>query len=344
MKTIILSILTFLTFSISAYTQNKAFSYYKEENKYFYIPLNRSIVGSTGLYTTVEDLCLWASNFNNMRVGNKHIFKRMKTKNTLNNGTIIPYALGQELKTYKGLEVVFHGGGDAGFRSYLLRIPKHKLSIAILGNFEAFNPLNLAYGLTDIFLSDYIKEPLKTKPPTYYSEDLKKFEGNYQVFPGLYITILAEKDTLYFKPYGLDSKLKLPVLRENEFQFTPRLHSKFRFYKNGLDWHFSDFYYPAKKVILNPPKYANLDIEELVGVYKSSEVETSYTFIIKNNKLVATHNFNEDIELIPIEKDNFITDTSYLSRVEFTRNSKGNIDACKISGQSSYNILFTKSE
>ncbi len=328
----------------SLVVKNKALSYIKQNDDYYYIPFNRSIVGSTGLYTTVNNLSLWANNFNDITIGSKRIFEKMQTKSRLNNGEIIPYALGQELKVYKGLDVIFHGGGDAGFRSYLLRVPKHNLNIVVSGNFESFNPLNISYGLLDIFLSNHIKESILKAQPNYANKDLKKFEGNYQVFPGLYITILAEQDTLYFKSYGSNVKLRLPVLRENEFKFSARAHSKFVFMKNSLNWHFSDFHYPAKKVTLKPPKYADIDLKEFKGVYTSDEVETSYEIIIKDNKLIATHNFNKDIELKPIAKDIFITDSSYIGRVEFTRNTKENIDGCKISGQNSYDVLFSRSE
>lgn len=327
----------------SLVVKNKALSYVRRQEDFYCIPLNRSIVGSTGLYTTLGDLCLWANNFDSMTIGNKSIFKKMQTKSRLNNGESIPYALGQELKVYKGLDVVFHGGGDAGYRSYLLRVPKHKLNVVVSGNFEVFNPLNIAYGLVDVFLSDYIKEPVQKARPVYTNKDLKKFEGDYQVFPGLYITIFAEDNDLYIKGYGTNDRLKIPVLKANEFAFPIRAHSKLVFMKNRLNWHLSDFYYPAQKVTLHPPKYTDIDLQELQGVYKSDEVETSYKFIIKNGKLIATHNFNRDEVLTPIVKDSFITNASFIGRVEFTRNSSGKINGCKISGQKSHDVLFFKS-
>ena len=328
----------------SLVVKNKALSYVEQGKSFHCIPLNRSIVGSTGLYTTVNDLSIWANNFDQITIGNKSIFEKMQTKSHLNTGVIIPYALGQELKIYKGLDVIFHGGGDAGYRSYLLRVPQHNLNVVISGNFESFNPLNISYGLVDIFLPDNINEPIKKEQPMYTHNDLKRFQGNYQVFPGLYITIVAEKDTLYFKNYGSDNKLKLPVLGENEFEFPARPHSKFKFMNDSLNWHFSDFYYPAKKVILNPPNYADIDLKELKGTYRSDEVETIYEFVIQDDKLIATHNFNRDTELAPIDQDCFITNSSYIGRVEFTRNNQGEINGCKISGQNSYDVLFVKSK
>ncbi|WP_281990744.1 serine hydrolase domain-containing protein [Aquimarina aggregata] len=323
---------------------NKADSYIKQKDGFHYIPLNRSVVGSTGLYTTIHDLGLWANNFENQTIGNKTIFQKMKTKSSLNTGEIIPYALGQELKNHKGLDVIFHGGGDAGFRSYLLRVPSHKLTVAISGNFESFNPLNISYGLVDIFLSKNIQKKKKKEIPVYKTKDLKKFEGDYKIFNGFYITIEAKSDTLYFKNYGSEEKLKLPTIGENEFLFPYIHHSKFRFTKDGLVWHLSDFYYPGKKVFLNPPKYEEINISEYTGVYRSAEVETSYTLITEDNQIKMTHNYNPDLLLEPISKDVFRTNQAYMGEIEFTRNEAGKINGCKVSAQKAYNIFLNKIE
>ncbi len=329
---------------LSLVVKNKAHSYSEQENEYQLISLNRSIVGSTGLNTTTYDLSLWAMNFDDPIIGNNRIFDKMKEQGVLNSGEIIPYALGQELKKYKGLDVIFHGGGDAGFRSYLLRVPEHRFAVIVSGNFESFNPLNISYGLLDVFLSDYIEEPKEKEIPEYTNKDLRRFEGDYQVFPGLYISIFTDQDSLYFKSYGSSGKVKLPVIGENEFEFPDRQHSKFRFVENGLVWHFSDFYYRGKKVDLNPPTYASIDLAEYEGIYKSAEVETSYEFVIKDNEIFITHNFNPDVKLRPIGKDAFVTDQGYIGRIVFLRNAKGEIISCEISGQASYDVSFLKTE
>ncbi|HWY33336.1 MAG TPA: serine hydrolase domain-containing protein, partial [Nitrosopumilaceae archaeon] len=94
--------------------KNKVYSYHEAESSFKKSLLNFSLVGSTGLNTTVEDLSLWTMNFRSPIIGDSSIFNQMKEKSKLNNGEIISYALGQEVREYKGLDVIFHGGGDAG--------------------------------------------------------------------------------------------------------------------------------------------------------------------------------------------------------------------------------------
>ena len=321
---------------------NKVNSYYFSEDDYHYYPMNRSIVGSTGLYTTTDDLIKWHRNFEHFKIGDQNIFSKMIAPSQLNSGQQIPYGLGLETKTYRGVKVLFHGGGDAGFRAYLLSVPEYHFTVAITGNFESFNPLNLAYGMIDIFLANHIAPVESTPPPSFTTQQLQKFSGDYQIFPGLYISIIAKNDSLYFQPFGTTAELRLPPISSNEFLFPDRPHSKIVFTANGLRWHFSDFSYPGKKVSINPPKYQDIEIDPYLGTYYSTELETSYTFMQQDGKIIAIHPFNDDIELTPIADDIFITNISFLGRVAFIRNKKNAIIGCKISGQKAYDISFER--
>jgi len=171
---------------------------------------------------------------------------------------------------------------------------------------------------------------------------MKPFVVQYQVFPFMYIKMIAENDSLFFQSYGSTQKLYLPPLGENEFLFPDRPHSKFVFTQDKLKWHFSDFSYPGKKVVLSPPSYESIKIEDYLGSFYSEEIETSYAFAEQKGKIVASHAFNEDVVLIPIGKDAFITETAFLGRVDFIRDKQGKINACKISSQSAYDVHFQK--
>jgi hypothetical protein len=326
----------------STIIKNRANSYALDGSEYLFMPMNRTVLGSTGLHTTSHDLSIWAMNYNNPKVGSQAIYEKMLAKSVLNSGEEIPYGLGIETKKYKGMDVVFHGGGAAGYRAYFLRVPAFDFSVVVTGNFESFNPLDIAYGMIDVFLSENTVEPKQTVIPSYSTKELEKYTGEYQIFPGLFIQILAENEELFFQAYGSDEKLILPVLKENEFSFPYRKHSKIVFGEDGLKWHFSDFSYPGKRVELNPPTYEDIDIQSYVGSFTNDEVETGYSFVEKEGKIIAQHNVNPDVILDPIAKDVFITNVSCMGRVEFTRNEKGEIDGCNISGQSAYGIRFKK--
>ncbi|SHJ29420.1 serine hydrolase domain-containing protein [Aquimarina spongiae] len=331
----------FINGSTSVITK-KANSYYKNKDKYHYYPMNRSIVGSTGLYTTTQDLIKWTQIFVDSKLGSPAIISKMIQPSTLNSGEKIPYGLGLETKNYRGVKVIFHGGGDAAFRAYLLHIPEHNFTVAVAGNYESFNPLTIAYGMIDVFLEQSLTPKTTPSNPKPTKTQLEAYTGTYQVFPGFYIHIKSRRDSLFLQPHNTTNEVFLPVISENSFQFTPRQHSKLVFGKDELLWHFSDFSYPAKKVTLTPIDNSQIQIEEYLGTFYNDELQTTYTFVKKGEKIIAKHAFNSDVELVPIDKDSFITDSSILGRVDFERNEQNIIISCKISGQTAYNIPFIK--
>ena len=58
------------------------------------IPNSLTALGSSSLYTTVEDLARWLMNFHDTRVGGEAIIQRMKTRGVLNDDSQISYAFG----------------------------------------------------------------------------------------------------------------------------------------------------------------------------------------------------------------------------------------------------------
>lgn len=145
--------------------KNRAYSFYADSTGYKKSNLNFSTVGATSLFTTSEDLCLWALNFEAPLVG-KSFIEKMAQKGVLNNGDTIGYAMGQGMYVYRGLKIFEHGGADAGYRSDLMRIPGEHFSVNVLSNMASFNPGDIAAKVRDIYLADKeVKEPEKSANP-----------------------------------------------------------------------------------------------------------------------------------------------------------------------------------
>ncbi len=149
--------------------KNRAYSYYKDGDfdEYKKSVLSYANAGATSLFTTVEDLSKWAENFETMKVGNAKVMSMMAQRFVLNKGDTIRYALGQAYQKYKGLTTWGHGGGDAGYRTYLLRFPEQHLSISVFSNLGQFDPGSLSYLLADIVLAKELKpeKPSNIPPP-----------------------------------------------------------------------------------------------------------------------------------------------------------------------------------
>jgi CubicO group peptidase (beta-lactamase class C family) len=136
-----------------ALVPNRAYSYqYDAAGGFRNAVLSYANVGATGLFSTVEDLSKWAANFETAEVGGPDLIRLMRSRGVLNTGDTIDYAMGQAMGTYRGLLALYHGGADAGYRTYLLRFPQQRLSVVVLANLAGIDAGQLARGVAEIYL------------------------------------------------------------------------------------------------------------------------------------------------------------------------------------------------
>ena len=172
--------------------KNRAYSYQVVENDRFKHAINNTTaLGSSSLYSTVEDLAKWMLNFENTRIGEQTVIEQMHQRGVLNNGEQISYAFGLNIGEYRTLKTVDHSGSWRGFRSHLIRFPDQKFGVVILCNLDTFNPLHLAQKVADIYLADVLtpietSEPEKAAAPAedikselLTPEQLTEFKGDY---------------------------------------------------------------------------------------------------------------------------------------------------------------------
>jgi CubicO group peptidase (beta-lactamase class C family) len=104
---------------------------------------NFDVLGSTNLETTVGDLLRLAENLDHPVVGDSSIVRRMFTAGLLANGDTTSYGLGLALVRDRGQRLAEHEGRDPGFRAYLGRWLAPGVSVALLCNTTAINPVGI---------------------------------------------------------------------------------------------------------------------------------------------------------------------------------------------------------
>lgn len=275
------------------------------------------VVGDGGVYTTVEDLSLWDRNFYHNRLGGygQDLIEEVTKPGKLNSGEVLEYAFGLLTWQYRGLDVVSHSGGWAGYRSRMLRFPKQRFSIILLSNLGNATPTKLAEKIADLYLASEftapVTEPARHKPQFVEipSTELESKIGFYQnPKTGEIWELLVKAGKLTLEAFGED--FTLVSLSSNHFIFIAvdiPFDIDIEFEKTGLSepFHLSariddgkpDIYQRLNTVSLNSDQ-----LNEFVGEYHSEELDVTYKIILEDGTLrLNRRNFPQET-LKPINK------------------------------------------
>jgi CubicO group peptidase (beta-lactamase class C family) len=136
---------------------NRAFGYSRSGNSFV---LNDDdvlnlIIGSGGIYSTVEDLFLWDQALYTEELVPRSILEEAWSPAALNSGDLYPYGFGWSLEPYRSLgRRVSHGGGWVGFSTYYDCYPERRFSVILLSNLDEFEGEAYAHRIEDIVLFD----------------------------------------------------------------------------------------------------------------------------------------------------------------------------------------------
>ncbi|KVM72651.1 hypothetical protein WJ59_00335 [Burkholderia gladioli] len=121
---------------------------------------SEELLGEGALVSTLDDMLRWLAHLRGPKtVGSEASWAQMTTPARLNNGTVIPYALGLMRHDYRGVEVIHHAGGVIGGASQMLTVPDHELDVIIMTNGAMANPVALANQVVDALLGDELGAP-----------------------------------------------------------------------------------------------------------------------------------------------------------------------------------------
>lgn len=310
--------------------------------------LNYAYTGPTGLQTTAGDLVRWAANFETGEVGGPAVFRRMETIGRLNDGSesFYPYALGQEHHVYEGRSVWSHGGRDAGFRSFLLRVPVDHLAVSVLSNRSDIDAADIAYRIADIYLTPSSSRPETASMPA--PEDLAAYVGDYELFPGLILHFASNGERLSFSMGGQEPTA-LAALTRRAFELNARTDLSVVFdtpssgKSSGLKYMIgSNGALSAARVELVPFSPDAVRPQDYVGRYHSSELGTDYVFAVEGGGLVAHHPRWSTLRLQGYQPDTFSGESGVLSRVRFARDDEGRVTGFDLSGPLAEGIVFVR--
>ena len=321
--------------------KNRSYSYAPDgQGNFKNAVLSYANVGATSLFTTVNDLARWDGNFYNPRVGSQAVIEKMLTTTSLTTGKPNNYALGLMIGKYRGLNIVEHSGGDAGYRTHYLRFPDQRFSVIIFCNLGTMVPGQLTRQVADLYLADSFTLPAEepAEPITLSAEQLQQYAGTF------YDPVTQSSRVFEIK----DGKLQLAL--EKQFEFIPLPEHRFRMKDSPLYViQFSDLQDGHMgQMVLQPESAAytyrrvetdfqeSFDYQALSGTYFSPELEVEYRVIVKNNEPFIVRRKYGTTPLKHAFGDTFINDLScltgspYTINIHFKRDDSGNISGFEL--------------
>lgn len=341
--------------------KNMAYGYAPAGDTFQTSVTNFNTVGATSLLTTVEDLALWDENFYNPRVGGASLIHDLQVKGKLNNGEEINYAAGLVITKYRGLNIVDHGGADAGYRADLIRFPDQHFSVACLCNLSAANPSGLAQKVAEVYLGNEMKPAEAAHAEGTPGITLTPEQMQAKV--GTYVNVRDQDDVVRW--VMKDGQLQVgnagddtyPVKALSETQFhlvngaeqltflAEQAGSPHRFTITHGDGMTETY---AGSAAFTPN---DKELAEYAGMYSSAEIDPVYEIRLghvhvvgdgpehEHDGLLLVRLKNSPDPMDPVTRDFF---TAGVGKIRFTRDAKGKVNGFLLTTGRVINLRFVR--
>ncbi|MGH1433197.1 MAG: serine hydrolase domain-containing protein [Lewinella sp.] len=332
---------TFYRSNLEEVIENRAYSYYKNNETYQQPKSLTLCVGAGGMGSTIEDLAKWSDVFLNPNHKFHYLKEFITELDTLNNGELMKHARGMFVAPYKGYTSYNHSGRDLGMRSQFICIPDKNLAIIVFTNSEHINAVNISYQILDLFLEGESIEQ-KENQFSHSVKQLREFEGAYQELNSdLTMKVFVENDTLKaISSFGRDAT---PLISTGVnslaridnpsivYTFHPNEKSDIDLY---VDFGGAGFYFERITLELNP----NQNLVDYIGSYYADELDVTYFISIENNKLVLSYPNNENITIKEGVTDTF--GANRRTKYSFHRNNEGKVISFEVASEGTVKEIF----
>jgi CubicO group peptidase (beta-lactamase class C family) len=264
-------------------------------------------VGEGGIVSTVEDLALWEHNFDDPRVGGAKVMAEMEAVEPLADGSYNNYAAGLFIRNYRGLRMVQHDGGNAGFLSDKFRFPSAGLTFIELCNRRDTSVFRKLRQVADLYLG-LPREGSPTGQVSASAGALKWRGSDLPLLAGPYLA--ADRSAFHIftvKNGELVDESDAPYARTGRFEFKDAGDAIWRFVLDkgvatSVERRIPGSKTPMRYVRMPPPKS---DLREYAGLYVSRELATGWCVVATGKGLILRRKRFEDEPATPAWLDGF---------------------------------------
>ena len=308
------------------------------------------MVGDGGVFTTVEDLFLWDQNFYHNKLGREkdNLISQVLTPGTLNSGERQDYAFGLVVSDYKGVKMVSHGGGFAGFRAEMIRFPDQAFSVICLANLSTINPSRLARQVAEIYLGDQFemdeKDAIEARFIELSTAVLENKIGVYKsATTGMIVEISIQDGKLFAEMFGESIPIS-PVTEMDFATVNAPYDAKIKFERLEQDgpWLMHACIEDDKPDTLQAIEIifpSAVQLAEYVGDYTSDELQVTYAIVLADGKLYVRYRGAPQDPLKPVTTDMFRV--GYVTLL-FARDAEGRVSGFRVNVGRVRNIYFVR--
>jgi len=317
------------------------------------------VVGTTSLFTTVEDLAKWDANFTTAQIGGPAIIEQIQTPGTFTDGTAMTYAWGLMTGEYRGAKRVGHSGADHGYRADYLRLPEFGFTAVVLSNIADSNPGLLTQRVVDAVLGDHLAPATTFAVPTAASASAgippivsaTALAGTYRAADGASYATITSRDGVA----SLESweSLTLNVIGNGRFVADAAVGPAIRIEATSVQ----EDGLVGEIAVVTPGEptatYTRVDLPTrdadalaaYAGEYWSDELGVAYEIVadrVAGTLLVRRRKF-ADQTLTPLDADVFGRGSlAFGTIVTFARDASGTVTGFRYTAGRIRNLVFTK--
>ncbi len=351
---------TFFLENEKAIVKNRAMPYYRDQEGIYRQGGTRlAAIGSSSLFSSLDDMISWAQYLDAQIVGQSEHFELMLSPTVLNDGSTSQYNFGFAHGHWNELACLGHGGSWNGFACELVYFPVERVSILFMTN-RTPNFVNTHDAVRQIMFDVAEMHPDEPKPHKGENKTTASVaaEWNDDIL-GEYVYRCDEASRIYHKANlkRVDGELVFRSTWLPEMLLAPEGQGNFR--AMGTDFHLSFQPYgqePIEELVVRggenfilshvretiPPE---VETAGLPGTYFCEDVLVAIVLSVEDGRLVMKHLVHEDVVLAYIGPDTFLGDQPWCEEIVFSRDQNHNFDGFLLSANSGnmmMNVRFEK--
>lgn len=296
------------------------------------------MAGDGGLYTSIEDLLRWDTNFSTGELGGPNFLAFMAARGRLRSGEDLPYASGLIVGRFAGLQAVSHPGELAGYRSEMIRFPAHRLTVAALCNRNDRDSPVMARAVASVFLQDKLRLARGASDINYPNSGFPELDGVWESKQGWLMRAWSAVDGLWVD--AGEGEYKLYPFNQHQL-FTDTGTNRLMLTKVSKDeivvsWdRFPKTIYRRLEAALPTSEEATL----FTGDYTNGEAGARYRIVLDSGRLWIAGAAAWNVLLEPVGGDRFLAGSWSL---RFQRTADGRVTGLQLHCARLWNLEFVK--